>query len=129
MVIDDEIAIGNMLYRVLSSEHDITVETSSRAACARINRGERFDAIFCDVMMPESMGMHLYEWIRARAPDQAERIIFHDGRHFHARRRTVLGSKSKHLHRQAVRQSANPRATSADRAAVRGGTRRGAEAR
>ncbi len=79
MVIDDERTILLALRRML--RHDLTVETydDPREALAAIQRGERFDVVFSDILMPHLTGMDLYREIKKLDAAQAERIVFMSG--------------------------------------------------
>jgi signal transduction histidine kinase/CheY-like chemotaxis protein len=90
LVIDDEPLIVKMLAAVLGGEHDVTCETRAEAALARLRAGERFDAIVCDLMMPQMTGMDLYETVHELAPEQAEAMVFLSGGAFTARARAFL---------------------------------------
>jgi DNA-binding NtrC family response regulator len=79
LVIDDEQAIGHVLRVMLTSEHHVVVETRAAAALDRIARGERFDAILCDVIMPQATGPDFLDALRDRAPELAERVVFMTG--------------------------------------------------
>jgi CheY-like chemotaxis protein len=79
LIVDDEVAFARSLRRLLSSEHDVAIATNGREALARLRTGERFDAILCDLMMPEMTGADLHVALADLAPDQAERIIFVTG--------------------------------------------------
>jgi CheY-like chemotaxis protein len=79
LVVDDEPAIGGAVRRVLAPEHEVTVLTSAAEARARIARGDRFDVILCDLMMPEMSGMDLHAELVALAPDQADRMVLLTG--------------------------------------------------
>ena len=46
---------------------------------ARIERGERFDVIFCDLMMPDMTGMEFYEALLSQHLDLARRMVFMSG--------------------------------------------------
>jgi CheY-like chemotaxis protein len=78
LVVDDEPAIGKALRRILSSEHDVTLETDARSALERLGR-ESYDIIFCDLMMPNMSGMEFFEQVTATAPAFASRIVFLTG--------------------------------------------------
>jgi PAS domain S-box-containing protein len=78
LVIDDEDSIRSVMKRTLS-EHDLTTTRSAREALALIERGERFDVIFCDVMMPEMTGMDFHEAVSQRFPDELRKIVFLTG--------------------------------------------------
>jgi len=57
----------------------VTVESNGEEALARIQGGERFDMILCDVMMPQMTGLELFDLVSALSPDQAKRIVFITG--------------------------------------------------
>jgi CheY-like chemotaxis protein len=79
LVVDDDITFATSMRRLLSREHDVTVETSPGAVLELVERGARFDAILSDMMMPGMDGVELHDRIAAVAPDQAERMIFVTG--------------------------------------------------
>ncbi len=79
LVIDHEIHIGTLLQRMLHREYTVTVVTSGREALDRITRGEEFDLVLCDVMMPQMTGMAFYEQLAAVAPELVERVLFMTG--------------------------------------------------
>ncbi len=90
LVVDDEAPIGRVVALLLGDEHDVTCETRASDALARLDRGERYDVILCDLMMPETSGIDLHERVRALAPDQAEAIVFVTGGAFTDRTRDFL---------------------------------------
>lgn len=79
LVVDDEPMIVAMITETLQAEFDVYGDSSSSAALARLQAGERFDAVLCDVMMPELNGMELYREARQIDKDQAQRFIFVTG--------------------------------------------------
>jgi signal transduction histidine kinase len=79
LVVDDEPPIGRTIKLLLQEEHDVCCETRAAAVLDRLRRGERFDAILCDVTMPEMTGIDLFEHVQALAPDQAAAMIFLTG--------------------------------------------------
>ena len=87
LVVDDEPLAASAARRCLSGEHDVVVTGSALDAIERISAGERFDAIICDLMMPQVTGMDLYSELGRIAPELAERMIFLTGGAFtqHAR--------------------------------------------
>jgi CheY-like chemotaxis protein len=60
---------------VLAPDHEMRVVASAAAARDLIAGGERFDAILCDLMMPEMTGMELHAELHRLAPDQAARMV------------------------------------------------------
>ena len=78
-VVDDEPSIVGALRRILSQRHEVAALTSPLAVLSRIEAGERFDAVLCDLMMIELSGMELYEAVAKISPAQARRFIFVTG--------------------------------------------------
>jgi len=68
----------------------VTTLASGTEALACIARGERFEAILLDVMMPEITGMEVYERLKLLVPEQAARVIFVTGGAFTASAREFL---------------------------------------
>ena len=79
LVVDDEPAVANSVARMLRAAHDVTVETDPRSALARMAKGEGYDVVFCDLMMPNMSGIEVYRAVAASAPDQAKRMVFMTG--------------------------------------------------
>lgn len=79
LVVDDDVGVGSALRRSLQRDYDVTYESSSLEALARLECGERFDAILCDVMMPALSGPELVHALVRIDPRQAERVTFITG--------------------------------------------------
>jgi len=94
--VDDEPMIGTAIARSLRQEHDVTALTSAREALTQLIRGERYDLILCDLMMPEMSGMDLFEEITRVAPAQSERVVFLTGGAFTPMARDFLGRVKNH---------------------------------
>jgi len=92
LVVDDEPSICATLRRVLASEHDVVALTSAREARDRIARGERFDVVLSDLVMPEMTGMQLHAEIAALAPEQAARMVLLTGGAFTPAAREFLSN-------------------------------------
>jgi CheY-like chemotaxis protein len=90
LVIDDEVAVGRSLRLLLAPENDVVAVTSGRDALTRLEAGERFDAILCDLMMPDISGIELYNRLARVAPDHQERMIFMTGGAFTQQARDFL---------------------------------------
>jgi signal transduction histidine kinase len=85
MLIDDEAMVARVLERLLARDHDVSVFDSAKIALDRIAEGERYDAILCDLMMPDLNGIDFYEQLAARWPELAARMIVLTGGSFTAR--------------------------------------------
>ena len=90
LVIDDEAMIAKAVQRILSIEHDVVSLGSAVDALQRIEAGERFDVILCDLMMPQMTGMDLHAELSRVVREQADRMIFLTGGAFTVRARTFL---------------------------------------
>ncbi|HEY2511743.1 MAG TPA: response regulator, partial [Polyangiaceae bacterium] len=95
LVIDDEELIGTTLARILGPSHDVEVVTNPDRGVERIVRGDRFDLILCDLMMPQRSGMDVHAAILEASPDQAARMLFLTGGAFSDAAREFL---SDHEH-------------------------------
>lgn len=90
LVIDDEPLVGVILRRSLGREHDVTVTSGARHALELLRKGEGFDAIVCDVMMPDITGMEFHEQLERELPALAEKVVFLTGGSFTAHAREFL---------------------------------------
>jgi CheY-like chemotaxis protein len=79
LVIDDEPHMVRIMGQLLEPDHAVALETSGAAALARIEAGEWFDVILCDVMMPEMSGPAFYAQLRRVRPALAQRVVFITG--------------------------------------------------
>jgi CheY-like chemotaxis protein len=89
-VVDDEAPVAAAIRRVLASRHEVVVCGSASDALGAVERGERFDAVVCDLMMPGMTGMELHEALARVAPDLADRFIVLTGGAFTDRARSFL---------------------------------------
>jgi len=90
LVVDDESSILNVVRLALGKEHDVTTCSDATDALERIVRGEPYDVVLCDMMMPRKTGMELHADLVRVAPAQAERMIFLTGGAFTPRARAFL---------------------------------------
>jgi signal transduction histidine kinase len=90
LVVDDDLLVANAIRRALAKEHDVVVETSARAALARLTAGEAYGAIVCDLMMPEMTGMDLHAALVRASPAAGSRILFVTGGAFTPEARQYL---------------------------------------
>ncbi len=79
LVVDDEPLLCASLYRVLSRDFDVVPHTSARHALSLVRAGEHFDAVLCDLMMPEMSGIAFHEELALLRPALAAQLVFLTG--------------------------------------------------
>lgn len=79
LVIDDEERLGKALQLALSDSAQVVVETAARNALERLERGERYDLVLCDVMMADMDGIEFHRRLHRVLPEQAARVVFITG--------------------------------------------------
>jgi CheY-like chemotaxis protein len=87
LVVDDEAAVGRSTRMLLAPDYDITPVTRARDGLALLASGERYDAIVCDLMMPEMSGIEFYHQLSA---EDARRVVFLTGGAFTPQARDFL---------------------------------------
>lgn len=92
LIVDDEPMIGKAVQLMLADAHDVVAMVSARDALIAVENGEDFDAILCDLMMPEMTGMELHAELARSAPALARRMVFLTGGAFTQRARAFLES-------------------------------------
>lgn len=89
LIIDDEPLVITMLTRILRRQYDITTTTSGveglRLACR-----EPWDAILCDVMLPEMSGPQLLERLESEGRPVAAKMGFMTGGAFGSEATSLL---------------------------------------
>lgn len=79
LVVDDDPLVAEAVRQALAAENEVVVASSGPEALARLAIGETFDAIFCDLMMPEMDGMRFYDEVSNVAGAVTEVIAFLSG--------------------------------------------------
>ncbi|HKA87097.1 MAG TPA: response regulator [Haliangiales bacterium] len=79
LIIEDEELVARALARILGREHEVIVETDPHLALARIARGEIYDIVFCDVMMPQMSGRAVFQSISVANAGLRDRVVFVTG--------------------------------------------------
>ena len=79
LLVDDEPFVCASLYRVLSRSLDVVPHTSPHQALAVVRAGEPFEAVLCDLMMPEMSGVAFLQELWRLRPALAPRLVFLTG--------------------------------------------------
>ena len=90
LIVDDERAMRTTLAALLSDRYDVLTADSGASAIGTLKKDPGFDAVLCDLMMPEVSGVDVYAWIQAEAPELTNRVVFMTGGAFTPRARELL---------------------------------------
>lgn len=90
LLIDDDEMVAHVVRRALVPEHSVLIVNSAEAALKLFRRGDRFDVVLCDLMMPQVTGMELFQNLQALDPHQAARVVFMSGGAFTPSARAFL---------------------------------------
>ena len=91
LLVDDDSLVRQAIARALRPHHDVTSVDGGAAALETLMTGS-FDAIVCDVMMPEMSGRELFERIAEVHPGLERRLVFITGGTFTAELDAFLDS-------------------------------------
>jgi PAS domain S-box-containing protein len=78
LVVDDERALASAIARELGARMQVELVHSGGEALRALGR-DRFDAVLCDLRMPDLSGAEVYRRTHARDRDQAARFVFLTG--------------------------------------------------
>lgn len=90
LVIDDEATLLGLVCQILRLDHEVEGTVDPFEALAKVESGERYDVILCDLMMPAMNGVDLYQSIQRFAPHVASRMVFLSAGAFSERARSFL---------------------------------------
>jgi two-component system, cell cycle sensor histidine kinase and response regulator CckA len=86
LVVDDDASLLRVYSRMVGRHHDVVSAQGGRAALEVIaSQGAGFDAILCDMMMPDVDGVDLYMHLAKEHPGLEHRMVFLTGGAFTAR--------------------------------------------
>jgi signal transduction histidine kinase/DNA-binding response OmpR family regulator len=90
VAIDDEALLLKAYRRMLIEHHDVETRLGAREALRLFESDRNFEAVLCDLQMPEMSGAELYATVARRWPDLAKRFIFITGGAFSPEARRFL---------------------------------------
>jgi CheY-like chemotaxis protein len=76
LVVDPDRQSATLTASVLGERYDVVVAVAGREALDVLSRERDFDAVVCDLVMPEMSGMELYETVGTLRPDLRDRFLF-----------------------------------------------------
>jgi PAS domain S-box-containing protein len=92
LIVDDDEAVRRAVVRVLAGEHDVTAVAGAADALDILARGERFDLILADIVMPGMSGVDLWRRVEKLLPDQVGRFMFFTAGTFSAATRAEVAA-------------------------------------
>ncbi|MFT3697074.1 MAG: response regulator [Kofleriaceae bacterium] len=92
LVIDDEDSLVQAIKRFMSQDHEVDGTTSARQAIDMLAADQSYDAIVCDLMMPQVTGMDVYNAVVKIDQKLADKMIFVTGGAFTESARQFLDS-------------------------------------
>jgi len=78
LLVEDDPLVARAVQRILGDEHEVTSVSGGRMALRALSEGS-YDAILCDLMMPEMSGMELHAELSRTRPELTERMAFLSG--------------------------------------------------
>ncbi len=79
LVVEDEPVISEACRRILTGEgFEVDIAVNGRVA-QDILEEKQYDLCLLDIRTPEMNGIELYQWLKEKYPQQAERVIFTTG--------------------------------------------------
>jgi CheY-like chemotaxis protein len=64
---------------MLEDSHRVSVVSDGETALARIDAGETFDLVLCDMMMPRRTGIEVFRAVTGKRPELASSFVFMSG--------------------------------------------------
>ncbi len=89
LVIDDEERLAATIRIALSPSHDVDTAITGRAALAKLE-ANTYDAVLCDMFLPDVSGPDIFETITRKKPELATRFVFLTGGAFTDKARKFL---------------------------------------
>jgi len=79
LVVDDELSLARAVAMLLERYGEVVVESSGERALERLEAGETFDIVLCDIVMPLMSGFELFRYIEGNRPELADKVVFMSG--------------------------------------------------
>ena len=79
LIVDDEPVIGELLTYGLQRQYEVTFANDGASAIGHLHRRQDWDVILCDMMMPKTSGMQVYQECKDLVPSLLPRFVFMTG--------------------------------------------------
>jgi nitrogen-specific signal transduction histidine kinase/CheY-like chemotaxis protein len=105
LVVDDDVAVARALGRMLAGGPEVVTSHDAREALAWLERGDPFDLVICDLMMPLLSGEAFQQRLRSVRPELARDMIFVTGGAFTQAASAFLSATKNVCLEKPVRQA------------------------
>jgi CheY-like chemotaxis protein len=105
LVVDDDVAVARALGRMLAGGPEVVTSHDAREALAWLERGDPFDLVICDLMMPLLSGEAFQQRLRSVRPELARDMIFVTGGAFTQAATAFLSATKNVCLEKPVRQA------------------------
>jgi PAS domain S-box-containing protein len=78
LVVEDERALAAIVARHLAAEHDVVLAYDAASAAQALGEGS-FDAVLCDLRLPDALGTEVYALATAHSPELARHFVLVSG--------------------------------------------------
>jgi two-component system, cell cycle sensor histidine kinase and response regulator CckA len=92
LVVDDEPSLLEALDRALGDHHEVIRARGGREALDKLRRDRGFDAVLCDLHMPDVSGRDVHSFLAGADPGLASRVVFMTGGTFTEEMRQFMTS-------------------------------------
>jgi nitrogen-specific signal transduction histidine kinase/ActR/RegA family two-component response regulator len=106
LLIDDDAALRRALKRMLNAYHTLVEADGGASAIALLRESAPFDAILCDLMMPDIDGPTVHEFVANHRPELVDKLAFLSGGAFTERARDFLERTGTHVIEKPVSREA-----------------------
>ncbi|MFH1807535.1 MAG: ATP-binding protein, partial [Pseudomonadota bacterium] len=79
LVVDDDPLLRSLVNRLLGSRHSVVLAASGAEAIALLEQDSAYNAVVCDVMMPEVTGVDVFRHVQQQHPELVPRFVFMTG--------------------------------------------------
>jgi PAS domain S-box-containing protein len=90
LVVDDEVTLIRAYRRLLGRYHQVVATYGGQEALGILATDQKFDLILCDLMMPGTDGVDVYEALQDNHPELLQRLVFATGGPTSARAQAFL---------------------------------------
>jgi CheY-like chemotaxis protein len=95
LVVDDDPLVLRSMARLLARDFEVAAARNGREALDLVRAGGTFDAMLCDLMMPELSGIELHALLQEEDPELAKRTVFITGGAFSGSMQTYVQSVAR----------------------------------